>query len=94
VEILLKENKACAVLVDYTQGTNKVLARADQIIRLSLVMDVSDNATNTVQFDKATKRFLHRNVDPIAISDFIEPLRRKVEFANKKFLQIKTRGRV
>jgi hypothetical protein len=50
-------------------------------------MDTSDNATDTVQFNKTTKRFLRENVDPVAISDFIEPLRKKVEFANRKMLR-------
>jgi hypothetical protein len=50
-------------------------------------MDESDNAADAVEFDKGTKRFLRENVDPIAVSDFIEPMRQKVEFANKKMLR-------
>ncbi len=50
-------------------------------------MDESDDATNAVQFDKTTRRFLDENVDPIAVSDFIEPVCEKVEFANKETLR-------
>jgi hypothetical protein len=83
---IVEETKVCGYLRRITDDTNVVLARADQCIRLALVMDESNNAPAAVEFDAGTKRFVRRNVDPIAISDFIEPVRKKVEFANKKML--------
>jgi uncharacterized protein YfcZ (UPF0381/DUF406 family) len=87
VKQIIQENEVCEYLRCFTYDTNTILARADQIIQLSLVMDESDDATDAVEFDRATKRFLQGNVDPVAMSDFIEPLRKKVQFANRKMLR-------
>jgi bifunctional ADP-heptose synthase (sugar kinase/adenylyltransferase) len=86
---IIQENDVCEYLSSYTEQTNQVLARADQLYRLGLRMDESDNAnaTNKAIIDSSGKKFLSKHADPIALSDFIHPLLHEVQLANRKFLR-------
>jgi hypothetical protein len=57
-----------------------------QIFRLDIKVDDSPNARDRVDIDSTTKRFLQKYGDPIAVS-FIEPVRKKIDIANRKFLR-------
>jgi hypothetical protein len=79
-----EEAQVLNALQSNISGLNDIVLRG-QIFRLALQVDNSTNATDDVNINSSTKRFLKKYADPVAMS-FIEPTCKKIAKANTKFL--------